>query len=225
MRPERSPSSCAPCRHPPDQRPPASIIARYARIGHSSRGIPQRWRRRRCLVEGRGSGSCGRGGARPEADRAVGTQLHRDVVQPRSRARGPALRPGRQITINGGDVARIAEVAEAFIAVLPSPAATRPQVLGFPRPTYHHPRAQGGLEGVHSRYWPCGQNPGRGPKAADALLARETMEPRRTGFDLQGHALSYGSTDHPSEAGHDCSIGNGDPQPSFRVGQPASDSS
>jgi hypothetical protein len=44
--------------------------------------------------------------------------------------------------------------------------------------------------------------------AADALHARETMEPRRTGFDMQGQALSVGSTDHPREAGHDCSIGD-----------------
>jgi hypothetical protein len=43
--------------------------------------------------------------------------------------------------------------------------------------------------------WPCGQKPGRGPKPADALHARETMEPRRTGFDLQGQALPFGSTD------------------------------
>ncbi len=36
------------------------------------------------------------------------------------------------------------------------------------------------------RNWPCGQNPGRKPAISRRATARETQEPRRTGFDLQG---------------------------------------
>jgi hypothetical protein len=39
--------------------------------------------------------------------------------------------------------------------------------------------------------WPCGQNPGRSPKAANAFHARGD-EPRRTEFDLQGQHLVRG---------------------------------
>jgi hypothetical protein len=72
--------------------------------------------------------------------------------------------------------------------------------------------------------WPCGQNPGRGPKPADALHARETMEPRRTGFDLQGQALCSAQPTTPARRWHDCSISEGERQPSSHVGQPAVDS-
>jgi len=41
------------------------------------------------------------------------------VVQPRSRAGGRALRPGRHDRHQGGDVAEIGEVAEGFIAAFP----------------------------------------------------------------------------------------------------------
>ncbi len=40
--------------------------------------------------------------------------------------------------------------------------------------------------GLGCRDWPCGQNPGRKPAISRRARARETQEPRRTGFDLRG---------------------------------------
>jgi hypothetical protein len=39
---------------------------------------------------------------------------------------------------------------------------------------------------LRCRNWPCGQNPGRKPATSRSATARETQEPRRTGFDLRG---------------------------------------
>jgi hypothetical protein len=43
---------------------------------------------------------------------------------------------------------------------------------------------------LRCRNWPCGQNPGRKPAISRRARARETQEPRRTGFDLQGQLSS-----------------------------------
>ena len=45
--------------------------------------------------------------------------------------------------------------------------------------------------------WPCCQNPGRKPAISRRATARETQEPRRTGFDLQGQHFVVSSREQP----------------------------